>query len=87
MGAMQPANMLFFLAVLAMLATVWTLFSGILSMTQDQRLDPQRSERLMFTRVGLQALEAALVIAGLIFQPDTKSAGRRAKGRAAGAPR
>ena len=86
MGAMQAASMFFFLAVFAMLTTVWTLFSGILSMTQDQGHDPRRSERLMFTRVGLQTAAAALVLIGMLSEPDKKSAGRRAKERATHGP-
>jgi len=66
MDAMQPANLLFFLAILAALATVMTLFNGVLSMTAGHHPDPHHSEKLMFTRVGLQALTVALVIAALL---------------------
>ena len=65
MGAMQPVNVLFFLAVLGMLATVIVLFLGIRSMTEEPNPDPHHSEKLMFTRVGIQALTAVLVIAAL----------------------
>lgn len=68
MGAMQPANMLFFLAVLGMLVTVIVLFLGIRSMTEEPNADPHHSEKLMFTRVGIQALTAVLVIAALAQQ-------------------
>ena len=66
MGAMQPANALFFLAILGMLATVTVLFLGIRSMTEEPGTDPHRSDRLMFARVGVQALTAALVVAALV---------------------
>lgn len=68
MGAMQPANVLFFLAVLGMLATVIVLFLGIRSMTEEPNPDPHHSEKLMFTRVGIQALTAVLVITALAQQ-------------------
>ena len=66
MGAMQPANALFFLAILGMLATVTVLFLGIRSMTEEPGADPHRSDKLMFARVGVQALTAALVVAALV---------------------
>jgi hypothetical protein len=65
MEAMQPANVLFFLAILGMLATVTVLLLGIRSMTEEPGADPHHSEKLMFTRVGVQALTAALVVAAL----------------------
>lgn len=68
MGAMQPANVLFFLAILGMLATVIVLFPGIRSMTEEPNPDPHQSEKLVFTRVGIQALTAVLVIAALARQ-------------------
>ena len=66
MGNLQPANLVYFLAILGMLATVLTLFNGILSMTEEHNTDPHHSEKLMFKRVGLQALMVALVIAALL---------------------
>lgn len=66
MGTMQPANLVYFLAILGMLATVLTLFNGILSMTEEHNADPHHSEKLMLKRVGLQALTVALVIAALL---------------------
>ena len=66
MGNLQPANLVYFLAILGMLATVLTLFNGILSMTEEPNTDPHHSEKLMFKRVGLQALTVALVIAALL---------------------
>ena len=68
MGAMQPANVLFFLAVLGMLATVIVLFLGIRSMTEEPNPVPHQSEKPMFTRVGLQAQTAVLVVAALAQQ-------------------
>ena len=46
MGAMQPANVFFFLAALGMLATVLVLFPGIRSMTEEPIPDPRHSGRL-----------------------------------------
>ncbi|MGB7542837.1 MAG: HIG1 domain-containing protein [Burkholderiales bacterium] len=66
MEAMQPAGLLFFLAILGMLATAMALFDGVLSMTEGHNPDPHHSEKLMFRRVGLQALTVALVVVALL---------------------
>lgn len=65
MGTMQ--SLVFFLAILGVLATVMTLFNGIVSMTEEQNPDPHHSEKLMFQRVGLQAVTVALVVAALLI--------------------
>ena len=62
MEAMQPASLFFFLTILGILATVTALFDGVLSMTEGHNPDPHHSEKLMFERVGLQALTVALVV-------------------------
>lgn len=67
MGIMQPANLVYFMAILGILATVLTLFNGVLSMTEDHHADPHYGDRLMFKRVGLQAVTVALVIGGLLI--------------------
>lgn len=68
MEAMQPLNLSFLLAIAGALATVVVLFLGVRSMTEQEKTDPLRSEKLMFTRVGLQALTAALVIAAVALE-------------------
>lgn len=68
MEAMKPANVLFVLAILGMLATAIVLLLGIRSMTEEPNPDPHHSEKLMFTRAGLQALTAVLVVAALAHQ-------------------
>ena len=68
MGAMQPANVLFFLAILGMLATVIVLVLGIRTMTQEPAADLHHSGMLMLARVGAQAITAALVVAALAQQ-------------------
>ena len=62
MGATQPASMPFFLAAMIV------LFPGIRSMTEEPSPDPHHGEKMMFTRVGLQALTAVLVMASLAQQ-------------------
>lgn len=66
MEAMHPGSLLFFLAILGVLGTVMALFDGVLSMTQGHNPDPHHSEKLMFKRVGLQALTVALVVVALL---------------------
>ena len=48
--------------VLALLATVGSLFGGLVSMGIGGAVDERNSERLMFARVGLQALAVVLVL-------------------------
>lgn len=68
MEAMQPINLPFLLAIAGALATAIVLFLGVRSMTEQEKADSHRSEKLMFTRVGLQALTAALVIAAVALE-------------------
>lgn len=56
------------LLVLALAATVLALFMGLLSMSGGEALDNQLSEPLMWTRVGLQALTVALLIAAVLLR-------------------
>ena len=63
MGAMQPANVLFFLAVIGMLATLIVLIPGIRSMTEAPSAGRHHSDKLMFAPVGARALTASPVIA------------------------
>jgi hypothetical protein len=65
MGTMQ--SVVFFLAILGVLATVMTLFNGVLSMTEEHHPDPHHGEKLMFQRVGIQAVTVALVVAALLI--------------------
>jgi len=66
MGAMHPANLLFFLAILGVFATLIALIMGVRSMTAVESADPHRNEKPMFARVGLQALTVALAAAALV---------------------
>jgi len=51
--------------MLAMLATVFVLFTGIGSMVRGGDYDYRHSHELMFTRVGLQALTVLLLVLAL----------------------
>ncbi len=51
--------------VVMLIATVGSLFSGLVSMGIGGALDERNSERLMFTRVGLQGI--AIVLAVLLL--------------------
>lgn len=51
------------LVVVLLIATVASLFGGLVSMGIGGQLDDRNSERLMFARVGLQAMAIALVLA------------------------
>lgn len=68
MGAMQPANVLFFLAILGMLPTTIVLFRGIRSMKEEPHTDPQHIDKLLFTRAGLQMLTAVPSVAAIARQ-------------------
>ncbi|MBI2319563.1 MAG: HIG1 domain-containing protein [Betaproteobacteria bacterium] len=65
---MEPVNLLYVVAILGMLATAIVLVLGIRSMTEAPHPDPHHSEKLMFMRVGMQALTAAVVLAALAQQ-------------------
>jgi membrane protein YqaA with SNARE-associated domain len=50
------------LVVVALVATVASLFGGLVSMGIGGELDDRNSNRLMFARVSLQALAVGLVL-------------------------
>lgn len=56
------------LIVLALLATVVTMLMGIFSMGTGGATDQYAGERLMWARVGLQALAVLLMAAALVFR-------------------
>jgi uncharacterized membrane protein len=56
------------LIVLALVATVVTMLMGIFSMGAGGATDEYAGERLMWTRVGLQALAVLLMGAALLFR-------------------
>lgn len=56
------SSLLLAFTVVLLLATVGSLFGGMLSMGIGGAFDERNSERLMFARVGLQALAIALVL-------------------------
>ena len=50
------------LAVLLLIATVGSLFGGLVSMGIGGEVDERNSERLMFTRVSLQGIAVLLAL-------------------------
>lgn len=50
------------LIVILLIATIGSLFAGVVSMGVGGDLDHRNSTRLMFTRVGLQALAVGLIM-------------------------
>lgn len=59
-------NMLTVLIVVALLATVAALISGIASMAHGGEYDARHSVQMMFARVGLQGLTFVLLIVALL---------------------
>jgi hypothetical protein len=59
-------DMLVALALLAGLATVFALVTGIATMATDGRISDQSSERWMGWRVGLQALTLLFILVALL---------------------
>ncbi|HWK73869.1 MAG TPA: twin transmembrane helix small protein [Povalibacter sp.] len=53
--------------VLALLATVATLFLGLLAMSGGGELDRETSTPLMWTRVGFQALTLLLLVVAVFL--------------------
>jgi len=53
--------------VLALLATVATLFLGLLAMSSGGELDREASTPLMWTRVGFQALTLLLLVVAVFL--------------------
>ena len=56
------------MVILGMLATVWALLRGIASMVHGGDEDFRQSHKLMFQRVGLQALTVLIIIMALLTQ-------------------
>lgn len=56
------------LLLIALAATVLTLFMGLLSMSGTEAVDNQLSEPLMWTRVGLQALTFLLLFVAVMLR-------------------
>jgi hypothetical protein len=56
------SHLLTILIVLLLIATVASLFGGLLSMGIGGELDDRNSNRLMFARVSLQGLAVGLVL-------------------------
>lgn len=54
--------------VLALVATVITLFLGLLSMSGGEAVDRDFSEPLMWARVGLQAFAVAMLVVALLLR-------------------
>jgi hypothetical protein len=54
------------LIVVLLVATVGSLFAGLLTMGVAGEIDDRNSTRLMFTRVGLQGLAVALIVLMLL---------------------
>jgi len=54
------------LVILAAVAVAVALFNGLLSMAHGGEADQRESHRLMFKRVGWQALAVALVLIALV---------------------
>jgi len=54
--------------VLALIATVITLFMGLLAMSGGEEVDREFSEPLMWTRVGLQAFAVVLMVIALFLR-------------------
>lgn len=55
-------DILTFLIVLALVATLITLLMGLVAMGGSAAMDRELSEPLMWTRVGLQALAVLLLL-------------------------
>lgn len=53
--------------VLALLATVATLFLGLLAMSSGGELDREASTPLMWTRVGFQGLTLVLLVVAVLL--------------------
>lgn len=54
--------------VLALVATVITLFMGLLSMSGGEAVDREFAEPLMWARVGLQAFAVAMLVVALLLR-------------------
>lgn len=55
------------LVIVALLATIAALISGIASMAHGEEFDRRHSVQLMFTRVGLQGVTLVLLLMALLL--------------------
>ncbi len=60
-------NIITMLVVLALIAAVGTLVWGVGSMAHGGSYDREHSEKIMFTRIGIQAVAFILIVGGLIY--------------------
>ena len=63
-------TMLNILIILALIATVGALATGIGSMTRSGEFDRKYSYKLMFARVGFQGIAFLLLLLALFFSTD-----------------
>ena len=61
-------DLMMILLVLALAATVLTLFTGLLSMSGGEATYEKFAEPLMWARVGLQALTIVLLIVAVMLR-------------------
>ncbi len=61
-------DMITMFALLAAIAVVISLFNGIASMAHGGESEARQSNRLMFRRVGWQALAVFFILLGLLSQ-------------------
>ncbi len=61
------SSLLIVMSVALLLATLGTLFAGLLSMGRGGESDDRNSNRLMFTRVGLQGVAVVLLALLLVL--------------------
>lgn len=55
------------LVIVALIATVVVLFTGLSSMVKGGEYDKQHSVQLMFTRVGFQAVAVILLVLAALY--------------------
>lgn len=60
-------NILTITVIMALIVTVAALAWGVGSMAHGGTYDREHSEKIMFTRVGLQAVAFALIVLALIL--------------------
>lgn len=60
-------NIVTVLVVTALVLTVASLVTGVISMGRGGRFDHEHSTQLMFARVGFQALTVAILAAAFFF--------------------
>lgn len=60
-------NVITLIVIMALVATVATLFWGVGSMAHGGSYDREHSGQIMFTRVGIQAIAFVLIVSALYF--------------------